>query len=137
MECERARRLASLDLDGQLSEVGHASLRAHAARCAACAAYAVDLDALTRAIRTAPLEQPAVAQELSRRRSTMRTFRLAAAAAAVMLAAGLGSLAGSLDHSAEEARIAASAPSDRMFLNALVLPRAHVLPGSLSRAIAL
>jgi hypothetical protein len=127
----------SLALDGALSELERTALRTHVARCAACSVFAVDLEALTKAIRAAPLEQPSVAHVFSRRRSAMRTLRLTAAAAAVMLAAGLGSLAGSLDHPVVDGRLTAAAPSDRAFANALVLPRRHVLPGSLTRAIAL
>ena len=97
MECDRARARASLALDGELSQVEQAVLRAHVGRCAACAGFARDLDALTREIRTTPLERPYVAGMPPRRRSNgMRTLQLGAAAAAIAAAAGLGSLAGSL-----------------------------------------
>ena len=52
---------------------------------------------LTRELRAAPLEQPAVDVELPRRRSaTVRVLQISAAAAAVVLAAGLGSMGGTL-----------------------------------------
>jgi anti-sigma factor RsiW len=96
-ECERAHSWVSLGLDGELSEVEQALLRLHVARCAACAGYALDLDALTRELRTAPLARPAVAGMPQRRRSAGRPLlQVGAAAAAVAIAAGLGSLAGSL-----------------------------------------
>jgi predicted anti-sigma-YlaC factor YlaD len=96
-ECERARSRVSLGLDGELSEVERALLRAHVGRCAVCAGFARDVDVLTRELRAAPLERPAVAGMPQRHRSAgMRVLQVGAAAAAVALAAGLGSLAGSL-----------------------------------------
>jgi predicted anti-sigma-YlaC factor YlaD len=96
-DCERAHRWMSLALDGELSEVEQVLLRAHVGRCAACAGFERDMDALTRELRTAPLERSAVACMPPRRRSVaMRSLQVGAAAAAVALAAGLGSLAGSL-----------------------------------------
>jgi predicted anti-sigma-YlaC factor YlaD len=88
--------LVSLGLDGELSQVGKSRLRAHVGRCAACAAFALDLEALTQELRTAPLERPSVAQVQARRRSALRMLQVGVAAAAVVLAAGFGSLAGSL-----------------------------------------
>jgi len=96
-ECERARSRVSLGLDGELSKVEQALLRAHVGRCAACAGFALDVDALTRELRTAPLERPAVVGMPQRRRSAgTPLLQVGAAAAAVAIAAGLGSLAGSL-----------------------------------------
>jgi predicted anti-sigma-YlaC factor YlaD len=104
-ECERARLWVSLSLDGELSEIERVSLRAHVGRCAACAAFEGDVGALTVELRNAPLvsparvdaDGPAIPVALPRRRSTaMRVLQVGAAAAAVVLAAGLGSLAGSL-----------------------------------------
>ena len=104
-ECERARLWVSLALDGELSEIERVSLRAHVGRCAACAAFEGDAGALTLELRNAPLVSPATADAggpaspiaLPRRRSTAaRVFQVGAAAAAIVLAAGLGSLAGSL-----------------------------------------
>src|SRR5664279_5275434 len=96
-ECERARLQASLRLDAELSEIEEASLRAHAGWCAACAGFERELVALTGTLRAAPLRRPAAGVTLPRRRSaTARVLQISAAAAAVMLAAGLGSLAGSL-----------------------------------------
>jgi anti-sigma factor RsiW len=97
VECERARTWASLGLDGELSQVEQALLRAHVGRCAACAEFARDLDGLTQELRRAPLERPAAEAVPERRRhSGRRMLQLGAAAAAVVLAAAFGSLAGSL-----------------------------------------
>src|SRR6476646_10689130 len=95
-ECERARARASLGLDGELSQLEQALLRAHVGRCAACAEFASDVGALTQELRTTALERVVVEALPARRRSGRRTFRLGAAAAVVVIAAGLGSLAGSL-----------------------------------------
>jgi predicted anti-sigma-YlaC factor YlaD len=101
-ECERARAWVSLGLDGELSQVEQALLRAHVGRCTPCAGFARDLGGLTHRIRSTPLERPH-GRPLewggmpARRRSTgMHVLRLSAAVAAVVVAAGLGSLAGSL-----------------------------------------
>jgi anti-sigma factor RsiW len=106
-ECERARSRVSLMVDGELSELEQASLRAHVGRCVACARFERDMVALTTEIRSAPLarttatafvlRRPDAEVEVSRSRSaTVRMLQVGAAAAAVVLAAGLGSLAGSL-----------------------------------------
>jgi predicted anti-sigma-YlaC factor YlaD len=87
----------SLALDGELSEIEQVSLRAHVGRCAACAVFEGDAGALTMELRSAPHERPAIPVALPRRRSkAVRVLQVGAAAAAVVLAAGLGSLAGSL-----------------------------------------
>jgi len=97
IECEHAHRWASLGLDGELSQVEQALLRAHVGRCAACAGFARDLDGLTQELRTAPLPRPRLRVPVRRHDPGARWLRLgAAAAAAIAIAAGLGSLAGSL-----------------------------------------
>jgi predicted anti-sigma-YlaC factor YlaD len=96
VECKRARALVSLGLDGELSAVEQAMLRAHVGCCAACAAFACDLGALTQEIRTAPQQRPVADVSLHRRRAATRALQLGAAAAAVAIAAGFGGLAGSL-----------------------------------------
>jgi hypothetical protein len=126
-ECERVRLLVSLGLDGELSQVEQASLGAHVGCCVACAEFALDLEALTQELRTAPLERP-VAQVPARRRSALRTLHVGAAAAAVVLAAGFGSLAGSLNSQAPTATRVSATP-----LFARV--GTHVLPNP-SRPIA-
>ena len=73
------------------------SLRAHVGRCAACAGFERDLDALTRELRAAPLRAaPPSGNAAAPPQRAVRVLQISAAAAAVVLAAGLGSLAGSL-----------------------------------------
>jgi predicted anti-sigma-YlaC factor YlaD len=95
-ECERARSQVSLALDNELSEFEQASLRAHVGRCVTCAAFACELGALTQELRASRRERPTAEVMPPRRRAATRVVQLTAAAAAVVLAAGLGSLAGSL-----------------------------------------
>jgi len=99
--CERAREWASLRLDGELSELEHALLRAHLARCASCSAYARAISETTETIRAAEQERlpEPIALPLRRRRVGIpaRSLRASTAAAAVIAAAvGLGTLFGSL-----------------------------------------
>jgi predicted anti-sigma-YlaC factor YlaD len=106
-ECERARAQASLWLDGELSQVEQALLRAHVGCCAACAEFASDVDALTQELRTTALERVVVEAVPARRRTSgRRALQLVVAATVVVIAAGLGSLAGSLssrDHGRQSA----------------------------------
>src|SRR5882757_9787265 len=97
-QCERARVWVSLALDGELSEIEEAALRVHVGSCAGCAGFELDVVALTKELRSAPLVRPAaeVMAPRPRRSPTMRVLQLSAAAAAVVLAAGLGTLVGSL-----------------------------------------
>jgi predicted anti-sigma-YlaC factor YlaD len=107
-ECERARAWASLGLDGELSQVEHALLRAHVGRCAACAGFASEVGALTQELRTTELERVVVEGVPARRRSSgVRTLQLGAAAAVIVIAAGLGTVAGS-PSSREQGRQSAS-----------------------------
>ena len=134
--CDRAHAWVSVALDGELSEVEQILLRAHMGRCAACARFAGDLEALTRELRAAPLERPAVLGMAPRRRSVaMRSLQLgAAAAAAVALAAALGSLAGSLDSRSTPAFTTATTGS----AGTIALAPGPELPGGRgSRSIAL
>jgi len=88
---------ASLGLDGQLSQVEQALQRAHVGCCADCAEFARDVGRLTREIRATPLRRPSrTGMPVRRRSSGLRALQVGAAAAAVAIAAGLGSLAGSL-----------------------------------------
>src|SRR3954467_8797888 len=94
-ECERARTWASLGVDGELSQFGQAQLRAHVGRCAACAAFAQNLDTLAGELRRAPLEQPTTdVMPVARRSTARRALQLGAAAAAVAIAASPRSFAG-------------------------------------------
>jgi anti-sigma factor RsiW len=99
--CARAQAWASLELDGELSQLESALLEAHLRRCAACAVSVADLRSLTAAIREAPLEEPAEptfvatpAREVSRPRAL--AVRIAVAATLAALAGGLGVVAGTV-----------------------------------------
>jgi anti-sigma factor RsiW len=91
--CDRAHQWVSLRLDGELSQLEGALLDAHLARCSACAAYAADVDGLTRDLRSAlleSLEQPIAVPR--RRRIPLRLANVSAAAALLAVAAGVGSI---------------------------------------------
>ena len=91
--CERAREWASLRLDGELSELERALLEAHTKRCEACAAYVVEIGAITKAVRRADLERLPRPIDLPLRRRvgwSSRVLQSGAATAAVVAAtAGL------------------------------------------------
>ena len=106
VSCERARAWASLELDGELSEVEEALLEDHVRRCSACAEARDRLHRVTDLLRSAPLEHPTAppgfrrSRGLASRRPAL-ALRVAAAAAVAALAAGLGALATSLGTEAE------------------------------------
>jgi anti-sigma factor RsiW len=90
--CERVREQLSLALDGELSQLEDAHLDAHLANCASCRAFGAEIGAATRLVRTAPLEELTFPIAIpGRNRIARRGFQIAAAAAVVM-AAGIGSL---------------------------------------------
>jgi predicted anti-sigma-YlaC factor YlaD len=110
-ECERARTWASLALDGELSQVESARLSAHVGRCARCAEFARDVDAVTQELRAMPSVRPrAQCTPVRRRNSGARVLQLSAAVVVVASAAALGSMAGSLT-SRPAARAAATSHS--------------------------
>jgi hypothetical protein len=98
--CEGARTWASLELDGELSQVERVLLAAHLRRCEPCSAFVGELRALTEVMRTAPLEvreRPFVFQTRGPARLDRRlALRVALAATLAALGAALGVLAGSV-----------------------------------------
>ena len=54
--CEDARLLASLELDGELGELGALQLRRHLARCPECATWVAEMAAVTSLLRETPFE---------------------------------------------------------------------------------
>jgi len=98
--CERARAWASLQLDGELSQLEGALLDVHLRRCPACSAAVNESAAATQLLRAAPLEQPSrplvAPSERRPARARPLALRLALAATLAALAAGLGVLAGSV-----------------------------------------
>ena len=98
--CERAHAWASLELDGELSQLERALLTAHLRRCRACAASVAEMRAITAAMREAPRvrpEQPVFAAGKAGAGAwRAATSRLAVAAALAAAAAALGVFAGSI-----------------------------------------
>ena len=101
--CERAQAWASLELDGELSQLERALLATHVRNCAACAETVAGMRTLTHTLRNAPLEpldRPVAAITAARsRRARPLAVRLALAATLAAVAAGLGVLAGTLGSS--------------------------------------
>lgn len=97
--CSRALAWASLELDGELSQLESVLLERHLERCAGCAAHVGEMRALASTLRTAPLEAPSepvfVASPRRGRTSTLAA-KVAVAATLALAAGGLGVLAGSL-----------------------------------------
>ena len=58
--CEDARLLASLELDGELDELGALQLRRHLERCPECASWVAEMAAVTSLLRETPFEPVAV-----------------------------------------------------------------------------
>jgi anti-sigma factor RsiW len=90
--CDRVREQLSLALDGETSQLEDARIDAHLASCASCRAFGAEIGAATRIIRAAPLEEPSVPLSIPLPRRIARRAFQAAAAAAVVLAAGIGSI---------------------------------------------
>jgi anti-sigma factor RsiW len=97
--CEHAQSWASLELDGELSQLERARLETHLRGCAACAETVAGMRTLTAALREAPfepLDRPVVVITARERRARPLAVRLALAATLAAVAAGLGVLAGTL-----------------------------------------
>lgn len=97
--CSRAQAWASLELDGELSQLEVVLLERHLERCAGCAVRVSDMRALAAALRSAPPEAPSapvfVASSRSSRSGALAA-KVAIAAALALAAGGLGVFAGSL-----------------------------------------
>ena len=98
MLCDRTREWAALELDGELSEFERALMDAHLTRCAECRAFRADVVEIAGQLRSAALEplSTPVALPAPRRDAPFRQLQVAAAAAVVLAAAGLGGLYGSV-----------------------------------------
>jgi predicted anti-sigma-YlaC factor YlaD len=133
--CERTRGWLSLRLDGELSEFERALMEAHLSCCAECRAFEADTATFTFALRSAPLERLEEPVALpQRRRRPARAIQVAAAAAAVLVAASVGSILGSVRESlggdaAGSKASRAAAPPALDSLNALRDLRVAWLPG--------
>jgi hypothetical protein len=106
--CDRTREWVALGLDAELSEFETALMTAHLERCSACRTFSAEIAAITGQLRAAPLEPPARPIALpSRRVLPLRRPQLVAAAAVIVVAAGLGGVVGSVRSSAPQADAAA------------------------------
>jgi anti-sigma factor RsiW len=95
--CDRARAQISALLDGELSELEEADLRLHLEGCESCLEYQAGVSTVSGVLRAAPLEQLDFAIDVpSRRRIATRWLQAGSAAAAVLVAIGLGSSQGIL-----------------------------------------
>ena len=95
--CDRARQLASLGLDGELSELERALLSAHLGECEGCRRFEADVSVLTAELRASPFEQVSRPIDLpSRRRVSPRLAQVGAAAAAAVAAGVIGGVIGVL-----------------------------------------
>lgn len=96
-DCDRARRWASAELDGELSEFEHSLLESHVAGCPPCHEFRAAITGATGAIRATSPDSFQGIVEIRRIRRRAR-LRLAPAVAAMAVAAvGLGSLIASSD----------------------------------------
>jgi predicted anti-sigma-YlaC factor YlaD len=93
--CERARSWASLQLDGQLSELEATWLRTHLRACEDCSEFGATIAAVTSELRAAEPVLPATDFRPTPRRRR-RSLTIAATAAAAAAAVAVGSLAGAL-----------------------------------------
>jgi predicted anti-sigma-YlaC factor YlaD len=97
-DCARARQQLSLRLDSELSEFELMLLDAHLSRCEDCRAFEQGVVGLTGAIRTVPMESPAISFEAPRRRARLdvllaSSLRAGSAAAAIAVVAISGLIA--------------------------------------------
>jgi predicted anti-sigma-YlaC factor YlaD len=94
-QCERARRWASAELDGELSSFERALLHDHLGRCGECRTFTDSVDGLTVALRAAPLE-PFEGVVISRARRRLHVPLARVAVAMAVAAIGLGSVLASV-----------------------------------------
>jgi predicted anti-sigma-YlaC factor YlaD len=124
--CDRARELASRDLDGDLSEFDSGALRAHLRECAGCADFAAAMARTTERVRASarlepgPARPAVVAAPARRRRGGRRLLAVTAVVAATAAAAGAGAVVASQaqhgsQRTAHTTTIAELAPLDHQF----------------------
>ena len=94
-DCNTARELLSLSLDGELDAFGRLRLDRHLGDCAACRLHGARVEAITHELRSAPLERSSIVippYYFWRRRLLRTGIPAAAAIAAVTI--GMGFLQG-------------------------------------------
>lgn len=125
-ECDRARELASRQLDGDLTEFDVGLLRMHVRDCADCAEVAQAMERVTDRIRgsarlePAPARPAVVSAARPRRRSGHRLLATVAAVTATAAAAGAGALVAAhsqhtATHPPHTTTLAELAPLDHQF----------------------
>jgi len=135
-DCQRAREAVSVQLDGELSELGSARLSAHLRECDACTAYALEVAAIATRLRAAPLERPGVGIALParRRRAGLQIAAAAAVAVAAASSLALGHALRSSNRPAQTATRVVTAPSlqqDIVSQHILAMERKLVPSGTL------
>jgi anti-sigma factor RsiW len=135
-DCQRAREAVSVQLDGELSELGSARLSAHLRECDACTAYALEVAAIATRLRAAPLERPGVGIALParRRRAGLQIAAAAAVAVAAASSLALGHALRSSSRPAQTATRVVTAPSlqqDIVSQHILAMERKLVPAGTL------
>jgi predicted anti-sigma-YlaC factor YlaD len=112
IDCEQVRGHISAGLDGELSEVESARVEAHLGSCAACRDFSGGVRETANVLRAAPPEELDFAIVLpSRRLALARRIPVAAAAAMLAAAVGLGALVGGFGSSNNAGLRAARAAS--------------------------
>ena len=97
--CGRTRELISLQLDGELSELGRTRLAAHLARCASCRDFARAAEAATLALRTSPVDQPSRQILIPHRgRTRLRAVQAGGIAAMLLVATAVATFAAPRSH---------------------------------------
>ena len=93
LRCEPARQLASIRLDGELSDLEAAILDRHLSSCPSCREWAREVGETSKALREAPLERPSrsLVPAPARRRIP---WKVVMAAAVVVVTAALASVLG-------------------------------------------
>jgi Putative zinc-finger len=132
--CGRFHAAVSLQLDGEVSPLESALLRAHAAECARCRDYASDVRRIAAHLRASPLRVPSHHIPAPARPTThalQRAFYAAAAIAVLVSTAGLGAGGGSggaaSPHVYESAYLQ-SIDYERRLLAALSRPHPELAP---------
>jgi predicted anti-sigma-YlaC factor YlaD len=124
--CDRARQLASRDLDGDLTELDAHALSSHLRECPDCAGFAEAMAQMTARVRgserieRAPALPAVVAARRVRARSGRRVLAAVAVTAATAAAAGFGAVVAShaqhgAQRTAHTTTIAELAPLDHQF----------------------
>jgi predicted anti-sigma-YlaC factor YlaD len=97
--CGRSRELISLQLDGELSELGRTRLAAHLAACPSCRDFASAAEVSTLALRTSPLEQPSRQILVPHgRRTRLRAVQAGGIAAMLLVATAVATFAAPRSH---------------------------------------